>query len=160
MSGKRVGSKDSFSEDQVTEFQEAFMLFDTKGDGMIPASQVGGVLRALGQNPTESEVRRLVQTTANQKTKEDDRITFETFLPILQTVSQKPITDTVEDFIEGLRHFDKGGDGFISSAELRHMLTSLGEKMSEEEVENLIHGQEDSHGNINYEEFVRMVLAN
>ena len=31
--------------------------------------------------------------------------------------------------------------------------------MSEEDVENLIHGQEDSSGNVNYEQFVRMVLA-
>lgn len=52
------------------------------------------------------------------------------------------------------------GAGFMSSAELRHMLTSLGEKMTEEEVEVLIHGQEDSQGNINYEDFVKMVLAN
>merc|ERR1712018_997303 len=109
------------------------------GDGMIPANQVGEVLRALGQNPTEADVRRLVQ---NQKT--EGRVSFETFLPILQAVSQKKISDTVEDFVEGLRHFDKDGNGFISSAELRHMLTSLGEKMTEEEVESLIHGQEDS----------------
>jgi len=147
-------SGSGFSEDQVAEFQEAFALFDTRGDGMIPANQVGEVLRALGQNPTEADVRRLVQ---NQKT--EGRVSFETFLPILQAVSQKKISDTVEDFIEGLRHFDKDGNGFISSAELRHMLTSLGEKMTEEEVESLIHGQEDSHGNINYEEFVKMVLA-
>jgi len=144
-------SGSGFSEDQVAEFQEAFALFDTRGDGMIPANQVGEVLRALGQNPTEADVRRLVQKS--------DRVSFETFLPILQAVSQKKISDTVEDFIEGLRHFDKDGNGFISSAELRHMLTSLGEKMTEEEVESLIHGQEDSHGNINYEEFVKMVLA-
>jgi len=147
-------SGSGFTEDQVAEFQEAFALFDTRGDGMIPANQVGEVLRALGQNPTEADVRRLVQ---NQKT--EGRVSFETFLPILQAVSQKKISDTVEDFIEGLRHFDKDGNGFISSAELRHMLTSLGEKMTEEEVESLIHGQEDSHGNINYEEFVKMVLA-
>jgi len=147
-------SGSGFTEDQVAEFQEAFALFDTRGDGMIPANQVGEVLRALGQNPTEADVRRLVQ---NQKT--GGRVSFETFLPILQAVSQKKISDTVEDFIEGLRHFDKDGNGFISSAELRHMLTSLGEKMTEEEVESLIHGQEDSHGNINYEEFVKMVLA-
>ena len=80
-------------------------------------------------------------------------------MPILQAVSSRKLTDTVEDFIEGMRHFDKDGNGFISSAELRHMLTSLGEKMSEEDVENLIHGQEDSSGNVNYEQFVRMVLA-
>lgn len=56
--------------------------------------------------------------------------------------------------------FFQDGNGYISSAELRHMLTSLGEKMSEEEAEMLIHGQEDSAGNINYEDFVKMVLAN
>jgi hypothetical protein len=34
-------------------------------------------------------------------------VTFEQFLPMLQAVSGKPITDTVDDFVEGLRHFDK-----------------------------------------------------
>ena len=116
------------------------------------------------------------------------------FLPMLQDVSSKPIRDTVDDFVEGLKHFDKvniefifdlrimiilmqEGNGLISAVELRHLLTGLGEKMSEEEVgiyfgyiffmyeifflkvESLIHGKEDSQGNINYEEFVKMVLA-
>merc|ERR1712106_337915 len=71
----------------------------------------------------------------------------------------KPIRDTVDDFVEGLKHFDKEGNGLISAVELRHLLTGLGEKMSEEEVELLIHGKEDSQGNINYEDFVKMVLA-
>ena len=106
----------------------------------------------------------------------------------LQAVSGKKITDTVDDFVEGLRHFDKEGNGRwsdkhtnkiqihinaeiqiwslichfhkkghrqnvtcvkseripkilnhnfkyrISAIELRHLLTGLGEKMSEEEV--------------------------
>ena len=42
---------------------------------------MGEVLRALGQNPTEADVRRLVQ---NQKT--EGRVSFETFLPILQVM--------------------------------------------------------------------------
>jgi len=150
-----MSSKTGFTEDQIAEFQETFMLFDTRGDGMIPTDKVGEVLRALGQNPTEGEVKRLVQDQ-----KADSRVTFETFLPILQAVCSKKITDTVEDFVEGLRHFDKDGNGFITSAELRHLLTSLGERMSEEDVENLIHGQEDSSGNINYEMFAKMVLSN
>merc|ERR1712088_1200598 len=124
-----------FTEDQVEDFKEVFQLFDTEGD-----------------------VKKLVQST-NSKGGPDARVTFETFLPLLQAVSGKKITDTVDDFVEGLRHFDKEGNGRISAIELRHLLTGLGEKMSEEEVEQLIHGKEDSQGNINYEEFVKMVLA-
>merc|ERR1712037_908098 len=88
----------------------------------------------------------------------DDRVTFEVFLPIMQAICSRRSTDTTDDFIEGLRHFDKDGNGFISTAELRHLLTTLGEKLSDEEVEQLFAGQEDSHGNVNYEEFVRTVM--
>ena len=68
------------------------------------SKQVGEVLRALGTNPTEAEIRKLVQSQKN-----DDRISFEEFLPIFQAVSSKKITDTADDFVEGLRHFDKVG---------------------------------------------------
>lgn len=54
------------------------------------------------------------------------RVNFEVFLPILQAISKNRSADTAEDFIEGLRHFDKDGNGYISSAELRHLLTTLG----------------------------------
>ena len=43
-----------FSEDQLAEFQEAFLLYDNRGDGKISVSYIGDVMRALGQNPTES----------------------------------------------------------------------------------------------------------
>ena len=52
----------------------------------------------------------------------------------------------------------KDGNGFISSAELRHLLTTLGEKLSDEEAEQLLMGHEDNKGNINYENFVRSVM--
>ena len=31
-----MSGKTGFNEDQIAEFQETFMLFDTRGDGMIP----------------------------------------------------------------------------------------------------------------------------
>ena len=41
------------------EFQETFSIFDQKGDHKIQVTQIGEALRALGQNPTEAEVKRL-----------------------------------------------------------------------------------------------------
>merc|ERR1712126_169735 len=132
-SAANMPAKDQgFTEDQIEDFKEVFQLFDTKGDGLIQVTQVGEVLRALGTNPTEGEVKKLVQSSCQND--KDARVTFEMFLPMLQDVSSKPIRDTVDDFVEGLKHFDK-------------------------EVELLIHGKEDSQGNINYEDFVKMVLA-
>ena len=43
----------------AADFQEAFQLFDQKGDGRVQVSQIGDILRALGQNPTESDVKKL-----------------------------------------------------------------------------------------------------
>jgi len=142
-----------FTEDQISEFQEAFLLYDQRGDGKIPVSVIGDVMRALGQNPTESEVKKLVN-----EHKADERVTFETFLPIMHNICNRSSNDTSEDFIEGLRHFDKDGNGTISSAELRHLLTTLGEKLSDEEAEQLLAGHEDNQGNINYEMFVKTVM--
>ncbi|KAI8437085.1 hypothetical protein MSG28_010442 [Choristoneura fumiferana] len=37
-----------------------------------------------------------------------------------------------------MRVFDKNNDGLISSVELRHVMTNLGERLSEEEVDDMI----------------------
>ena len=48
----------SLSDDQLSDAREVFNYFDTKGDDRVSVRQVGDVLRALGQNPTESEVKK------------------------------------------------------------------------------------------------------
>merc|ERR1711915_696543 len=42
------------------EFKEAFDEFDTDGSGTISPEELLGVLRAMGQNPTEDELLNLV----------------------------------------------------------------------------------------------------
>lgn len=43
-----------------SEFKEAFLLFDRTGDGKISYSQCGDVMRALGQNPVNAEVLKVL----------------------------------------------------------------------------------------------------
>jgi calmodulin len=45
-----------------------------------------------------------------------------------------------DEFIRGFQVFDKEGNGFIGAGELRYVLTQLGEKMSDEEVDELLKG--------------------
>nr|XP_020009258.1 myosin light chain 1, skeletal muscle isoform-like isoform X2 [Castor canadensis] len=56
----------SFSADQIAEFKEAFLLFDRTGESKITLSQVGDVLRALGTNPTNAEVKKVLGNPSNE----------------------------------------------------------------------------------------------
>lgn len=47
---------------------------------------------------------------------------------------------SVEEFIRGFQVFDKEGNGYIGAGELRYVLTQLGEKMTDEEVDELLKG--------------------
>ncbi|XP_030052622.1 myosin light polypeptide 6 isoform X1 [Microcaecilia unicolor] len=147
-----------FSEDHIAEIKEAFYLCDRTGDGKISYGQCGDVMRALGQNPTNAEVMKVL---GNPKPEElnTKMLDFERFLPMLQTIAKNKEQGTLEDFVEGLRVFDKEGNGTVTGAELRHVLCTLGEKMADEEVEMLLAGHEDSNGCINYEELVRAVMS-
>ncbi|XP_045409635.1 myosin light chain 6B isoform X1 [Lemur catta] len=147
-----------FNKDQLEEFKEAFELFDRVGDGKILYSQCGDVMRALGQNPTNAEVLRVLGNPKSDELK-SKRVDFETFLPMLQAVAKNRDQGTYEDYLEGLRVFDKEGNGKVMGAELRHVLTTLGEKMTEEEVETVLAGHEDSNGCINYEAFLKHILS-
>ena len=56
--------------------------------------------------------------------------------------------------------FDKDNKGWIEAAELRHVLANIGEKLSGAELEEMIKEADvDGDGQINYAEFVKMMVA-
>lgn len=141
------------NDNQLQDCQETFSIFDSKGDGCINVNQVGDVLRAMGQNPTEAQIARCVETLDPK-----GRIGWEVFLPILQSVIKANKNYTFDDIAEGLRHFDNDSSGYINAAELRHLLTALGEKLTEDEVEQLLEGVADEEGKVNYEMFIKQIM--
>lgn len=67
---------------------------------------------------------------------ESKLINFETFLPMFQQVSKSTARGTFEDFVEGLRVFDKEGNGTVMGAEFRHVLATLGMELGRNNVPN------------------------
>ena len=55
-------------------------------------------------------------------------------------------------FLTFFRIFDKDDDGFISVEELRHIMQSLGEKLTDNELDEMIaEADSDKDGLINYQ---------
>merc|ERR1711970_237873 len=51
---------EGFTGDQLEDFKEAFGLFDRVGDSQVAFNQVADICRALGQNPTNKEVAKIL----------------------------------------------------------------------------------------------------
>jgi len=124
---------DQLTEEQIAEFKEAFSLFDKDGDGTITTKELGTVMRSLGQNPTEAELADMINEVDADG---NGTIDFPEFLTMMARKMKD--TDSEEEILEAFKVFDKDGNGFISAAELRHIMTNLGEKLSDEEVDEMI----------------------
>jgi Ca2+-binding EF-hand superfamily protein len=157
-----------------TNYKEAFSLFDKRGTGRVALESLGDLLRACGQNPTLAEIRDLEKqaggdcercffTPIGKSLFTNSRpVDFDSFSKILNRPNGFRDPGEPEEYCRGFQVFDKDMTGFIGVGQLRYILTNLGEKMSDEEVDELLKGVnvDTSSGEINYVELVRTILAN
>ncbi|GAU41428.1 hypothetical protein TSUD_26080, partial [Trifolium subterraneum] len=79
------------------------------------------------------------------------RVDFEQFLHIIEIKMKDYLTEELKD---SFKVFDSNNDGYISAPELRHVMVKLGERLTDEEVEQMIREADlDGDGRVSYEEF-------
>eukprot|EP00929_Paragymnodinium_shiwhaense_P010410 TRINITY_DN11503_c0_g1_i1.p1 TRINITY_DN11503_c0_g1~~TRINITY_DN11503_c0_g1_i1.p1 ORF type:complete len:158 (+),score=55.88 TRINITY_DN11503_c0_g1_i1:133-606(+) len=151
-----VNPAEQLTEEQIAEFREVFNLYDKTGEGAIVATELGTVMRCLGLNPTRSELDSMINEV---DVNGDGLIDFEEeFLPLMSRKLQD--IDDEDELCEMFKEFDVKTSGHISVLELRHLMTELGEKMTEEEVDNMIcETVVDADGMIEYRELIRLLLT-
>ncbi|MCO5578680.1 hypothetical protein L7F22_032524 [Adiantum nelumboides] len=103
---------EQLSGEQISEFKEAFSLFDKDGDGNITTRELGTVMRSLGQNPTEAELQEMINEVDADG---NGTIDFPEFLNLMARKMKD--TDSEEELKEAFKVFDKDQNGFISAAE-------------------------------------------
>lgn len=110
-------------------------------------------MRAVGQNPTLAEIAELQESVGLN---EFDYDTYENI--INRPDGFKPL-GLPEDYIKGFQVFDKNQTGYIGVGELRYILTSVGEKLTDAEVDELLKGVNvTAEGEVDYVEFVKSIL--
>ncbi len=112
-------------------------------------------MRNLGQNPSETELTNMINEVDLDG---NGTIDFKEFLGLM--VRKMKDTDTEEELIEAFKVFDRDGNGYITSLELRMVMSNLGEELSTEDIEDMIKEADiDGDGQIDYEEFVKMMMS-
>ncbi|CAN6298011.1 unnamed protein product [Urochloa humidicola] len=144
------------TEEQIAEFKEVFNLYDKDGDGFITSEELGTVMKSLGENFNESQLKAMIKAVDADGT---GTIDFHKFLNLMAHKLYN--TDSEEKLREAFDVIDKDQDGYISATELRQVMTNLGEKVTDQEVEEMMREADtDGDGRVSFEEFKRRMLDN
>ncbi|GBG33518.1 Calmodulin [Hondaea fermentalgiana] len=147
------------SPEKVEHFRDAYNIFDKNGDGGVGITELGHVMRCLGLDPSDDEVRRMFDEVDVDGSGE---ISFEEFLEIMAEMSGESSTEKepgqAENWAEAFKIFDLDGDGFVTAAELGKVLENMGEPLKDYELQEMIDEvDKDKDGKLNLEEFVHVM---
>merc|ERR1711904_231228 len=149
---KRPG-KSELTEEQKQEIREAFDLFDTDGSGAIDAKELKVAMRALGFEPKKDEIRKMISDIDKDG---DGTIDFDEFMMMM--TAKMAEKDSREEIVKAFRLFDDDETGRISFKNLKRVAKELGENMTDEELMEMVdEADRDGDGEINEEEFLRIM---
>ena len=146
---------ENLTDETINQFHYLFDLFDKDSSGTITTKELGTVMRNLGQNPSEEELKQLIREVDLNG---DGTIDFKEFLCLM--VKKMYDSDIDQELQDAFKFFDGDKDGYITSLELRNAMNNLGDEYTPEEAEEMIkEGDLDNDGKISFDEFMKIVLS-
>ena len=146
--------------DVQKRIDEAFKLFDRDDKKMVDVREIGTIVRHLGICPTEIELRDLI--TECEEEEPTGFIRFEKFERMMTRIlleNQYP-RDSEDKLLRAFRTLDPDNKGYIEAEKLRNLLTTHGERFSQEEIDDFLSFASDSEsGLMHYEDYVMQVTA-
>jgi calmodulin len=139
-------------EDKIAEYKEAFDMFDKDGGGTISVAEIVKIMKNFGYPIKKSEAQKMISEIDDNG---DGEIDFEEFVTLMERQTNY-VDETDEELVlRAFKSFDKDNDGKITNYEFKYILTQMGDKFSEDELNTLF--QEcnlDINGILDYQEFI------
>ncbi|KAI6661639.1 hypothetical protein LOD99_13512 [Oopsacas minuta] len=154
------------SAEQKTTILEIFSLFDHSEDHTILLKDVPVVLRSLGIHLEAEELEEVMQDLEKRvmpvKPEKDKGqipvVTFTHFSTVVESLVKE--IDNEKEIREAFQAFDKEGDGLLLAVELRQILTNMGDKMTEDEVEEMLDEVDiDANGKVDYAKLAKIITS-
>eukprot|EP00795_Rhopilema_esculentum_P012055 gene12055-2646_t len=142
-------------EDQLEDMKDCYSIFDKKGDMKVESDRLVDVLRSLGLNPLTEDVEKCLEESKLK----GQRVDFETFFGIYKFILNKPTVGSYEDMVEGLKTLDRDASGLIYAAEIRHILSKVADRMTEDQLNHTVGPFENAEGLVAYETLIKSVMA-
>lgn len=89
------------------------------GDGKITTEELRRIMISLGQDPTEDELQRTIEEVDVDR---NGTVDIDEFLTIM--AAKKQFSDA--EILKAFKALDANGDGTVSAAELKKIMTQLG----------------------------------
>lgn len=151
MSKNQKGKFKNISDDLLEEYQEIFDSYDVNGNGVIDKKEMETILQKLGQPATSKQIEKVF----NELGSSNSQLTFEEFIEFIKKYHLSKNKNSTDDVIGAFQVFDRNHNGVLSLSEFKHILMDLGQKFSEEEVNELFKESDlNKDGNLDYREFV------
>jgi len=143
-------------EERLVQYKKAFAKFDKDSTGIISSKQLRQLLRTLGHNPSDVELRELVNQVDID---ENGKIDFNEFIIMIGYFDKA--NNEAEDLCDIFRVFDRDERGCIDVSELRKIWEEfLRHVVSVEEFEEMINViDNDGNGEINRFELLEILQS-
>ena len=143
------------SVEQVEAFRKTFKLFSSEGDDMIPLTELGTVMRAVGHNPTPEE---LEEYSREFDPDNNGLIDYDCFQALI--IRRLKRDDREEELMEAFKAFDPENLGVIKTDDFKEAFLVLNKDLSEEELELMINTfDSEGGGEFSYINVVKDMVA-
>ena len=139
-------------EDKIAEYKEAFDMFDKDGSGTIDVGEIVKIMKNFGYPIKKSEAQRMISEIDDNG---DGELDFEEFVTLME--KQTNYVDQTEEelVLTAFKSFDKDHDGKITNHEFKYLLTQMGDKFTDEELNLLFQESDlDINGTLDYQDFI------